>query len=212
MPSFTTREIVAPSAAGCPAAQVRRWPAEPSTEPKTTHCGYSLPGGVCGGDWPVLLKCASDADCCRPSCATCSGASAAGCCKGVPITCNASGVCGGGPDGSGICARRDDAPPSAPGGGNYTTGGLELSVNVQTSVVGLLFVELQEEAPQAGGWRAVPGFSLEESDPIRGNFVGKTVPWRRGSSTLSALAGKRLRIHAATADAKLFSITLGCSK
>ena len=58
-------------------------------------------------------------------------------------------------------------------------------------------------ASQAGGWRAVPGFSLEESDPIRGNFVGKTVTWRRGSSTLSALAGKRLRIHAATADAKL---------
>ena len=68
------------------------------------------------------------------------------------------------------------------------------------------------KAPQAGEWRAVPGFSLEESDPIRGNFVGKTVTWRRGSSTLSALAGKRLRIHAATADAKLFSITLGCSK
>lgn len=204
LPSFTTRGMVAPSAAGCLAMHARNWSIAvppPAHGEQQLKCGYALPGGRCVGLWPALQRCTADKDCGGTPCA----ASAAGCCDHVAITCNSSGLCGGGPDGSGVCARK-----AVPSTGSYVTGGLALLINVQTSVAGLLYLELQEQSSN-GEWSAVHGFSLAESDPIRGNFVRKAASWRRGNTNLSELAGKTVRIVAAVADAKLFSFTLGCS-
>ena len=55
----------------------------------------------------------------------------------------------------------------------YTTGGLEVHLNFQSSVVGLVFVELQDEAGEG-----IPGHAMAEADPLRGNFVAKTATWR----------------------------------
>lgn len=205
LPRFTTREQVMPSTAGCPPLQIRNWSipmSQPGHSKQQAKCGYALPGGRCSGEWPVLQRCTTDKDCSGTPCAASTG----GCCEHIAIRCNSSGVCGGGPSGSGVCAwKRTNQHP-----GRYVTGGLGLLVNIQSSVVGLLYLELQEES-SSGEWRAIPGFSLVESDPIRGNFVRKAASWRRGSTNLSTLAGKTVRIVAAVADAKLFSFTLGCS-
>ena len=57
----------------------------------------------------------------------------------------------------------------------------------------------------------VPGRTLAEADPIRGNFVAKEVKWQ-GSNSLSFLGGRRaVRVHGAMADAELFSLELACA-
>lgn len=89
-------------------------------------------------------------------------------------------------------------------GGTCTTvpvvfEGTRLDLNVQTSVAGSLQVEILD-----GNGRAVPGFTLEQSDPIRGNFIARTVTWK-GREDVSALAGTPVRLRFAMRDAKLYA-------
>ena len=85
-------------------------------------------------------------------------------------------------------------------------GGIVLRVNVKTSVAGLALFEIRDHAGAP-----VPGRTLAEADPIRGNFVAKEVKWQ-GSNSLSFLEGRRaVRVHGAMADAELFSLELACA-
>lgn len=60
------------------------------------------------------------------------------------------------------------------GGGELTTlplrfDGKTLELNVQTIVAGHVLVELlQNDQP-------IPGYSADDADPIKGNFIDKTV-------------------------------------
>ena len=90
------------------------------------------------------------------------------------------------------------------GGGRLVTppitfSGSRLQLNVETSVAGRAQVEIRDadEAP-------IPGFTLQECDPIQLNWIDKTVTWN-GSSDLSALADRPIRLHIAMRDAKLYA-------
>ena len=80
-------------------------------------------------------------------------------------------------------------------GGEFTTPqvtfeGGELRLNVDTSALGLLRVEMQD---QQG--KPIPGFTLEDCDRIHTtNSTRKTVRWR-GESSIAALAGKPVRLR-----------------
>jgi len=91
------------------------------------------------------------------------------------------------------------------GGGTLTTvplvfNGKRLELNVQTSVAGTVGVEIQD--PEGA---AIPGFALSDCGVIKGNYTRKVVTWR-GSSDLSALAGRAIRLHFLMRDAKLYAI------
>ena len=90
------------------------------------------------------------------------------------------------------------------GNSTHRDGGLELQLNVQTGVAGLVFVELQDVSGDA-----LPKRSLADVSPIRGNFFRKVVRWRGGTS-LSDLAGSHVRMRVAMTDTKLYSATFTC--
>ncbi|MFB3829070.1 MAG: hypothetical protein ACE15B_20045 [Bryobacteraceae bacterium] len=78
--------------------------------------------------------------------------------------------------------------------------GKQLVLNVDTSALGEVQVEIQDEsgAPLAG-------FSLAESDIIHSaNDINRTVTWK-GSSDVSALAGKPIRLRFLLHDADLYA-------
>ena len=73
---------------------------------------------------------------------------------------------------------------------------LELNVAAKGSVrVALL---------DAGG-RAIPGFALEDCDPIRADSVRHRVSWK-GSTDVSRLAGRPVQLQLELRDAKLFAL------
>ena len=80
-------------------------------------------------------------------------------------------------------------------GGEFTTPavtfeGGELHVNLETSALGLLRVEIQEPAG-----KPIPGFTLEDCDRIHtANSTKKAVRWR-GESSVAALAGQTIRLR-----------------
>lgn len=89
-------------------------------------------------------------------------------------------------------------------GGEITTvpltfSGNRLEPNVETSVPGMTKVEILEAEGEA-----IPGFSLQEADEIRGNFVRKTVTWA-GKNDVSSLSGKTIQLHFVMRDAKLYA-------
>ena len=185
--------------------------------------GYDLYGGCtyekalhgdgangCVKPW-VKLACSSDSDCNRSAWKdpdpTCHGQSNAICLNrtqdplGHGGTCGVPGMAGGGQcvaklvDGI-LCQQPRDT----------LEGGIVLRVNVKTSVAGLALFEIRDHAGAP-----VPGRTLAEADPIRGNFVQKEVKWQ-GSNSLSFLGGSRaVRVHGAMADAELFSLELACA-
>ncbi|WP_299468743.1 hypothetical protein [uncultured Gimesia sp.] len=90
-------------------------------------------------------------------------------------------------------------------GGTLTTKplkftGNELEINYSTSAAGQIRVELQD----ANG-KPIPGFTLEENEPIFGDHISRIVKWNNGSD-VSSLQEKPVRIHFAMEDADLFSI------
>eukprot|EP01051_Picozoa_sp_SAG22_P002755 SAG22_NODE_126_length_18820_cov_10.207788_2_plen_212_part_00 len=118
---------------------------------------------------------------------------------------------------------------------NDTVGGVVLRVNLQTSVVGFAMFELQhggdgdgdEEGPGPGAdgeqvereGNPVPGYELDRSDHLKGNFIDHPASWWRGSSShakdghtnsLSALAGRWVAVKVVLTDADLFSLTFDC--
>ncbi len=80
-------------------------------------------------------------------------------------------------------------------GGEFTTPPLEfegdsLVLNVDTSALGLLRVEIQNQAGEP-----IPGFTLEDCDRIHtANSMKKAVQWR-GKSSVAALAGQTIRLR-----------------
>ena len=83
---------------------------------------------------------------------------------------------------------------------------IELRLNVVTSVAGFAAVELRgADAPLAG-------FELEIAVPIKGNFVSRAAEWGENNNrSLTALAGRKVRVHAVLAAAQLFAIEFTCT-
>lgn len=131
---------------------------------------------------------------------------------GGEIKCNASGICSSGidtkhqPPVDGAVCVKGRLPNGPRGPQQYITGGLEVHLNFESSVVGLVFVELQDESGEP-----IPGHAMAEADPLRGNFVAKAATWRGGSSTLLGLAGRTVRFRLAMVDASLFSVEVRCA-
>lgn len=77
--------------------------------------------------------------------------------------------------------------------------GRELRLNIDTGAAGTAFVELQDADGQP-----LPGFTLADCEEIGGNFIDQRVYWK-GSSDVSALAGKPVRLHFKLRRAKLYA-------
>jgi hypothetical protein len=96
-----------------------------------TGCSYEFPGGKCPSTKPTVA-CTKDADC-----SVCKGAPGGRCtCHGVANTCHDK-VCKAGA--AELCFSHASAPvPNQ----TVTTGGVQLFVNMQTSVVGFVAIEV----------------------------------------------------------------------
>lgn len=78
--------------------------------------------------------------------------------------------------------------------------GDRLVINCSTSSIGHVRAELQDEAGAP-----LPGFTLADADEIVGDDTARTVTWR-GSSDVSSLAGRTVRLHFDLRDADLYSL------
>jgi len=89
-------------------------------------------------------------------------------------------------------------------GGELTTkplifSGNRLELNVDTSAGGTVLVEIQD-----GTGKAIVGFTVKDADEINGNFIRKLVTWN-GSSDISSLASKPIRLRLVMRDTKLYA-------
>ena len=80
-----------------------------------------------------------------------------------------------------------------------TFAGSSLQLNIDCGATGHARIELRDECGLP-----ISGFSAEESDLIRGNHIRATATWN-GSSDLSALAGRTVRIRFAMRNTRLFA-------
>ncbi len=80
-----------------------------------------------------------------------------------------------------------------------TFGGRELRVNVSTSAVGSVAVELQD----AEG-NPVPGFALDAATPFYGDRLDQPMAWKE-QADVSALAGRPVRLRFRLRDADVFA-------
>ena len=78
-------------------------------------------------------------------------------------------------------------------------GGSKLELNLDTSAGGEALVEIQD--PRG---RPLPGFALEDADPMNGNHVAFPVSWK-GRRDLSSLAGREVRLHIRLRNSKLYA-------
>ena len=88
-------------------------------------------------------------------------------------------------------------------GGEFTTPpmifeGGALRLNVHTSFPGCVKVEVLCDG------QPVKGCTLEDADPISGNFIDREVTWN-GNGNLSGLAGRPIQLRVAMWDAKLYA-------
>lgn len=77
--------------------------------------------------------------------------------------------------------------------------GSRLMLNMSTSAVGSVRVELQDAAGNA-----IEGFALADSEEIWGDEIARPVRWKSGTD-VSALAGRPVRLRFAMKDADLFA-------
>ncbi len=77
--------------------------------------------------------------------------------------------------------------------------GCELHLNFATSAAGEIRIELQDESGTP-----LPGFSLEDSEPLFGDAVDRQVTWK-GHPDLAQHAGKPVRLRFTLRDADLFA-------
>ena len=80
------------------------------------------------------------------------------------------------------------------------TGACRLLVNCSTSAPGSLRVEIRDESG-----KPLPGYRLEDSRPLIGDFIERAVEWKNGPD-VKALAGKPVRLRFVLKDADLYSI------
>ena len=157
-----------------------------NTTTNTTGCSYEFPGNKC----PALQP--------NPTCAThddCSF-SAHPTCHGVVATCQ-RGRCTTGVVGGDLCVAQSTIV--------HETGGVELQVNAVTSVAGKLAVEVRQDG------KPIPGYTLADAAPIKGNVMAYAATWGARAS-LSSFAGQNISLRVAMADAKLYSLTLACAQ
>ncbi|MGV8090513.1 MAG: hypothetical protein AB2L24_01425 [Mangrovibacterium sp.] len=83
---------------------------------------------------------------------------------------------------------------------SFTFSGHELEINYSTSAAGEIRFEIQDEKGQS-----IPGFTLEDSQPVIGNEISRIVQWKEQKS-LKELAGKPVRLRIWMKDADLYSI------
>ena len=184
LPSVTTHTLTVPK--GCPPPMNSS-----SGNSGSTGCGYEHPENVCPADMPAF-PCKTDADCKRED--------KTATCKGNAVHCAVKrGVCSTGLPGGDLCVGKP---------GNTVTGGVQLLLNVETSVAGYAQVGLTT----ANG-DPIQGFSLAESLRVKGNTVGGAASWGSAASrvsSVSGLAGQQVNVTVALADAKLYSLRFGC--
>lgn len=82
----------------------------------------------------------------------------------------------------------------------FTFTGGRLEINYSTSAAGQMRVELLD----ADG-KALPGFALDDCEPIWGDHIARVVKWKSGDD-VSPHAGKPVRLHLEMSDADLFSL------
>lgn len=78
--------------------------------------------------------------------------------------------------------------------------GTKLDINYSTSAAGQLRVEIQD----AEG-AAIPGFALDDCEPIYGDHIARTVSWKE-ETDVSALAGQPIQLRFEMSDADLYSL------
>jgi len=107
------------------------------------------------------------------------------------------------------------------GGGEVVTRpirfeGRRLVINTATSAVGSVRIELQDEVG-----RPLPGFTLDDCEPIYGDEIARTVAWAGGrgekrveggnglTRDVSAFANRPIRLRIRLRDADLYSLAFG---
>jgi len=83
---------------------------------------------------------------------------------------------------------------------SFTFSGSQLDMNYSTSAAGQMRVELQDS-----DGKALPGFALEDCEPIYGDHIARLVKWKNAAG-LGAHAGQPVRLRFEMSDADLFSI------
>ncbi len=78
--------------------------------------------------------------------------------------------------------------------------GDELVLNFATSAAGDIYVELCDVDN-----KPIPGFAIEDCEPVFGDAVARVVTWKKGAD-VSSLAGKPIRLRFKMKDADLYSI------
>ncbi|MFT5471460.1 MAG: hypothetical protein ACI8UO_006594 [Verrucomicrobiales bacterium] len=87
----------------------------------------------------------------------------------------------------------------------FKFSGAELEINYSTSAAGMMRIEIQN--PETG--EAYPGFSLDDCRKIWGDEIARIVKWgegAEGSTDVSALAGKPVKLRFVMNEADVFSI------
>jgi hypothetical protein len=79
--------------------------------------------------------------------------------------------------------------------------GRHLILNHANSAPGIIRVEIQD----ADG-TPLPGFTLDECDPINGDAIAREVTWRRGDGDVGGLAGRPVRLRFVMNDADLYAL------
>ncbi|NNE93592.1 MAG: hypothetical protein HKN23_18240 [Verrucomicrobiales bacterium] len=79
-------------------------------------------------------------------------------------------------------------------------GGDHLELNYSTAGAGNIRVEIQNADESV-----IPGFSLEDCDPIRGDAISGTVSWKENPD-VNKLAGKPVRLRFVMNESDLFSL------
>ncbi|GMW03324.1 MAG: hypothetical protein AMXMBFR84_44580 [Candidatus Hydrogenedentota bacterium] len=77
--------------------------------------------------------------------------------------------------------------------------GNRLRLNIDTGSMGTAYVEIRD-----GDGAPIPGFTLGDCEEIGGNFIDQSVYWK-GSTDVSALAGRPVRLFLKMTRAKLFA-------
>ncbi len=78
--------------------------------------------------------------------------------------------------------------------------GAQLRINFSTSAVGSVRIGLEDDQG-----RAVPGFALDDMEPLYGDQLDAPIAWR-GGGDLSALVGTAVRLRFELRDADVFSM------
>lgn len=78
--------------------------------------------------------------------------------------------------------------------------GSKLEINYSTSAAGQMRVEIQNSDGMA-----IPGFTLDECEPIYGDHIARIIQWKNGSD-VSDRSGKPIRLRFEMSDADLYSL------